>query len=565
MATTWNPSDKGGSVTLSNGNLTAAVTSSAAHCVRATQSTSTAPTKSYWEVSWDASSSAVDLNQNIAVGVANGTQSLTASLGASTNSVAWQGNWDQVLENGSFIGGSAFRIQVNDVIGFALDLGASTLKIYVNNTLKWTVSSLPTGDLYPAYGGDSNPYTSQVTGRFATASFTYTPPSGYSAFDTTPVLTMAATLAPQQVALGASGIGATLGATAFAMASTVFGLNVVAGAPTVDIEVISGGIASLDVHAAAMDEAGFVVIAGSSGTITASLGAPEFEGSFGLSMAAALAAPTFSGTVQPGQILYANDPLGAPAFAAALRSDALLSTADTLGAPVFAATLAAGSVDSFALTIPPQRFAATGFAGAVMSIDETLPPQVFALEGHGPYTMTMVVGLAAPSFGATVLSAVASHFRTWVMNTRNRAVTEYTNFPFNSFARIGDRLFAAGPDGICEIAEQGDDAGTAIDAIARTGALNFGTLLAKRVPRAYTSLETTGDMEFHTITGADGVRAYLLPWNNTTAVQQRRIPIGRGPKSVYWQYELKNRAGADFTLHALLLYPEKSARLVAPS
>jgi len=71
----------------------------------------------------------------------------------------------------------------------------------------------------------------------------------------------------------------------------------------------------------------------------------------------------------------------------------------------------------------------------------------------------------------------------------------------------------------------------------------------KRVPRIYVGYSTDGAMHFSTITSQDG-QAYPTCCRTMASlkIQQRRVPVGRGPKSPYWQYECANVAGSDFLL-----------------
>jgi hypothetical protein len=192
------------------------------------------------------------------------------------------------------------------------------------------------------------------------------------------------------------------------------------------------------------------------------------------------------------------------------------------------------------------------------------PLYVLVADAYAAYTMSGINTMPMYQLSARMTQAVTAAFRAWALNLRTRALTEYTNFSFNSFASYAGKVYAAGPTGVFEVGAQDTDAGTAIDASARTGKHHFGTTLGKRVPRIYLGHHAAGDLEFRTMTGEGGTRAYLLPWNNVTDLQQRRVPVGRGPKSVYWQFEVANRGGVDFDLDNIQAYPENSKRRVAP-
>lgn len=161
---TWNPSDKSASVTLSSGN-TATSTSATAN-VRGTIGTSSR--KVYWET-------VSTLNTFQGTGFGNSSAALDAVIVGGTND-SW-GLWDDgnVYHNGSttFFGNPS----LGDVVGFALDMTAGTCDIYRNNSLLGTITGI-TGTIYPMWGANFGLATNQA--HFTTASFTYTPPSGYS-------------------------------------------------------------------------------------------------------------------------------------------------------------------------------------------------------------------------------------------------------------------------------------------------------------------------------------------------------------------------------------------------
>jgi hypothetical protein len=145
-----------------------------------------------------------------------------------------------------------------------------------------------------------------------------------------------------------------------------------------------------------------------------------------------------------------------------------------------------------------------------------------------------------------------------VMNTNNAAVTEYLNYNFDSMAKTGANEFmASGADGIYRL-EGSDDAGTQIDSYITTKLFHFGSEQFKRVERAYIALRNTGTLVLKTITrDRQGQRVenwYELEEVDDT-IRQRRIKIGKGLKSHYWQFTLMSNAGADFEIDNLEFVP----------
>lgn len=149
------------------------------------------------------------------------------------------------------------------------------------------------------------------------------------------------------------------------------------------------------------------------------------------------------------------------------------------------------------------------------------------------------------------------------INTENRQVTEYTNFPFNSFARMpamggGWDYYGMAPDGIRRL-EGTDDAGSPIAARFRLALTNMGTGQFKRMQAAYLGYTSTGELRIKAIIVAvDGKKEahyYRLHSQPAAAPQQSRIKIGEGLRAVYWGFEVESIDGAAFMIDLLDLHP----------
>jgi len=164
---TWNPADKGANVTLSNGNLTTTNTTTAS-IVRSTIGKSSG--KWYWEVT---------VNSTYGhAGIANATESLNTYVGSDANGWAYNSLNGLLYTNGTTSGTNATWSTVGDVIGFALDLDAGTLKFYKNGTLQPSYfSGIPGGTYYAAIGTNS---AGTNTANFGATPFAYPAPTGFT-------------------------------------------------------------------------------------------------------------------------------------------------------------------------------------------------------------------------------------------------------------------------------------------------------------------------------------------------------------------------------------------------
>jgi hypothetical protein len=155
-------------------------------------------------------------------------------------------------------------------------------------------------------------------------------------------------------------------------------------------------------------------------------------------------------------------------------------------------------------------------------------------------------------------------FSVWSVNSDLIAATEYENYPFNSFAFAGRRHLAASADGIYELTGEDDD-GTEIEAYVRTGLLDLGTTALKQVIRAYLGYTSDGKLLLKTFTTDGGQkieRWYELTDRTADATREARVKFGKGVKARYWQFEVRNIEGSDFSIDQLQVLPLMLSRRV---
>lgn len=171
---TWDPLHKGVSVVLSGGNLTISDSGGNA-CAVATIGKSSG--KWYWEIT------ILSGADSRAHGIADDITSTVTSGNMASNTHSWA--YISFLGAGySWTNGggsnNANPYTIGDVIGFALDMGAGTLKFYKNNVLQVSAGFTGlTGTIYPASGTYSNNAFSAVA-NFGATTMAYTAPAGYN-------------------------------------------------------------------------------------------------------------------------------------------------------------------------------------------------------------------------------------------------------------------------------------------------------------------------------------------------------------------------------------------------
>lgn len=139
---------------------------------------------------------------------------------------------------------------------------------------------------------------------------------------------------------------------------------------------------------------------------------------------------------------------------------------------------------------------------------------------------------------------------TWAMNTRSGAVTEYSDYNFNSFTRIGNKYYGAAADGLYELHGDTDD-GDDIIARIRSGFMQFGGTRLSRLKSAYIAARGEGDFVLR-IETAEGVQYdYAVATRN---MRSTKVHMGKGQRARYFAFELIS-AGQDFDLDTLEFVP----------
>ena len=152
----------------------------------------------------------------------------------------------------------------------------------------------------------------------------------------------------------------------------------------------------------------------------------------------------------------------------------------------------------------------------------------------------------------------------WVMNTESKGLTRYTQYPHNSFGKIGGRYVGCAADGLHWL-DADDDNGEDIHAVIRTGLDALGTRRAKRLPEAFIGYTSDGTLLLRVIqTGEQSGRLeeaiYRLPVRPAESKRENRFKVGKGLKAVDFAFVIENVDGADFDLSSIEFRPIYLAR-----
>lgn len=166
---TWDPANKAASITLSNGNLTAAGTTAFSKGLSTIGKSSG---KWYWE-------NTCVVAFYFAAGVGRNFDSLAIYPGGDANSCGYYHD-GQFLQNGTGAGtGTSSPYTVGDIIGVALDLTGLNVYFYKNNVLQKTLALAAATTFYAICGSGGG--AASLTANFGATALAYSPPAGFNA------------------------------------------------------------------------------------------------------------------------------------------------------------------------------------------------------------------------------------------------------------------------------------------------------------------------------------------------------------------------------------------------
>jgi hypothetical protein len=182
--------------------------------------------------------------------------------------------------------------------------------------------------------------------------------------------------------------------------------------------------------------------------------------------------------------------------------------------------------------------------------------------GEWRFPMWTLYGRLQPgSLPAPAPDEIDTRFRGWPMNTKNSALTEYVNYPMNSFARFNGEYLGAGPEGLFAL-DGDDDDGAQIAARVRLALSDLGIDELKRADDAFLSYRSDGTLIFRVV--IDGGLTYDYPLEPTGqyGIYTARVKLGQGLKTTYLCFEIANKEGEAFDLDAARVRPIVLSRKV---
>ena len=138
------------------------------------------------------------------------------------------------------------------------------------------------------------------------------------------------------------------------------------------------------------------------------------------------------------------------------------------------------------------------------------------------------------------------------VNLSNLAFTQYCNFNFNSFCKIGSKNYSANDAGIFELTGN-TDAGANIDSFFELVLSDFGIANMKRVRSIYVGGESEGQLTLTLKDDEDNSRPYSFSLASDSKQISGKIDIGRDGQGRYWQTRIDNTSGCYFAIDLIEL------------
>ena len=300
-------------------------------------------------------------------------------------------------------------------------------------------------------------------------------------------------------------------------------------------------------------------VAGVIGSVSATL--PQLQIAASLPNAARLELPTPSFAAAGHTGVTGGVVVSFPRVSIAAEGEIPYTATADLSLPRLAVEVAGttGVAAGIAVTLRRLTLAAEGVTGTLGTVDIELPIFDLEVEGYQPIVGYAVLTLPMAQWRVTGKAAAQDAASVVVMNTETQALTTYSNFPFNSFARFNGVVLGASDAGLFALTGDTDD-GTLIQAAARVGTSDFGTARYKRIEEVVVGYRANGDLVLRVFTDETTVRDYRLAVTGQSGIHGQTAKIGRGLAARYWQFEVRNQAGADFELNMIELEPVVLAR-----
>lgn len=218
----------------------------------------------------------------------------------------------------------------------------------------------------------------------------------------------------------------------------------------------------------------------------------------------------------------------------------------------FKATAFINEIGVLTVAIPMVLFTGTVEEGSQGTLNVTIPSYRITLDGHVSAEATLNIVIPMLLFHAEQL-VESDDYLTMVMNTKNKALTIFSNYQFNSLCAFGGKHFGATTTGIYDLDAGTMDNGSVIEWNIKTGYLDLEQTQKKKLVEAWTSYKTDGNISFTVLQPNGEEYEYILQGIDPTETGLR-LKFGRGIRTKYVALNIKNVDGSSIDLDELKLH-----------
>lgn len=221
------------------------------------------------------------------------------------------------------------------------------------------------------------------------------------------------------------------------------------------------------------------------------------------------------------------------------------------GAPTLAKRTATGFTGKHGSVEFELRVATGQARGAVYGTAVRLPLRVIYVNGLATIERRTATGVAH--------SVVPATYLTTVVNARNNYVTEYDNYEFNGYARIGNEYYATGAGGLYLLDGTTDGADNVAWSVL-TGQMDGKDPGLKRLPEVLLALRNTGPVKVTVQPDDNLTYDYMLPAVKLDTLHQHRVVPGKGMRSRYYAIGLQGVNNSKVEIDSMQVNMTKTTR-----
>ena len=141
----------------------------------------------------------------------------------------------------------------------------------------------------------------------------------------------------------------------------------------------------------------------------------------------------------------------------------------------------------------------------------------------------------------------------WVLNPENYALSNYSNYSFNSSTYFAYSVLLANSTGLFAM-DTDTDNGSYITSRLKTASMQFGTSSRKQIPEVLLGVNNTGKVILTVSVDGQSTAYYeLIP--STDFLDTQQIKVGKGLHGRYWQFELVTKENSTFDLDTFEFLP----------